>query len=102
MKTKQSVVFAALLAVSAMASSQVAMAGDPFDDDFGGRLAAELTPGEPSSVDSRPSSEPEMERILSFSRFNVLTGGFVAIDLKFFELKIEPYLELRFQRKRGR
>jgi hypothetical protein len=34
-----------------------------------------------------------------FSRFQILTGAFAEFDLKVIELKVHPYVELRFNRK---
>lgn len=68
-----------------------------FDDQeaqFADQLQSHLESIEPSKGESNQD-----ESFWNFSRIQVLTGGFAEIDLKVIELKIQPYVELRFNSK---
>lgn len=43
-------------------------------------------------------SEGVVDRFLELARINILVGAFTALDLKIIEFKIQPYVELRFDK----
>ncbi len=40
----------------------------------------------------------DSERVVQLGRINVLLGGFAELDLGIVEMKVQPYVELRFNR----
>jgi|GEM_PF-3123109 len=67
---------------------------DVMEEQFADELKAQL-----DGLNSvNPELQPE-ESSWNFSRIQVLTGAFAEIDLKVIEIKVQPYMELRFNRK---
>jgi hypothetical protein len=85
-------VFLALCAVDA----QWVSAGqfDAMEEQFADELKTQLDGLESVNPDPQPE-----ESSWNFSRIQVLTGAFAEIDLKVIEIKVQPYMELRFNRR---
>jgi hypothetical protein len=68
----------------------------------GTSILAHASPENASTVDGLPvfQAETKKESTFKLQRINVLAGAFVELDLVVAELKVLPYVELRFNRKK--
>jgi hypothetical protein len=67
---------------------------------FAGTLAVSESEGSEAAVSETVAPEPKKKSSFRLQRINVLTGAFVELDLVVAELKVLPYVELRFNRKK--
>lgn len=88
-------VFFVFLALCSVGSQWVSAGQfDAMEEQFANELKTQLDGL--NSVNPDPQSE---ESSWNFSRIQVLTGAFAEIDLKVIEIKVQPYVELRFNRR---
>jgi len=64
-----------------------------------GMLSSSAFAGDPTASE-KVATEPKKESSFRLQRINVLTGAFVELDLVVAELKVLPFVELRFNRKK--
>lgn len=88
--------FFLVLLVTCILNGNWVIAGgfDDLEAQFADQLQSHLESVKPSQGEAI-----EDDSVWNFSRIQVLTGGFAEIDLKVIELKIQPYVELRFNSK---
>jgi hypothetical protein len=67
---------------------------DAMEERFSQELFSRVESASTIQVDNQ-----EDESEWKFTRFQILTGAFAEFDLKVLELKVHPYVELRFNRK---
>ena len=64
-----------------------------------GMMSASALASTSASIEA-VQNEPKKSSTFRLQRINVLTGAFVELDLVVAELKVLPFVELRFNRKK--